>query len=284
MAITNQTTLSNAAITRQILNFLYGFSGNSLGAWNKGSTFSLWGYGGLPPAGNTNPSSAIPTSGTTGAFPLVDAAAGKQLYLGKIWARQRYSYSGNPTPIPIRLVLRLYDRLYHAGVTLPGGSQTTTLNGPAVTRGPANGVDNELWIELYTAVASGTITVTYVNQSGVNATTPTFDLSGVSYDGSGGRAAQLLLAAGDTGVRSIVSVTSSGLPSYPSNSHQETFAILREIAQYTYNFGENEWLDALDLGLPQIDNGSCLFLMTEACSTSPQTPWGITGRIEIYQQ
>ena len=60
--------------------------------------------------------------------------------------------------------------------------------------------------------------------------------------------------------------------------------ILREIAQYTYNLGENEWLDALDLGLPQIDNGSCLFLMTEACSTSPQTPWGITGRIEIYQQ
>ena len=102
--------------------------------------------------------------------------------------------------------------------------------------------------------------------------------------GHGGRAAQLLLAAGDTGVRSIVSVTSSGLPSYPSNSHQETFAILREIAQYTYNFGENEWLDALDLGLPQIDNGSCLFLMTEACSTSPQTPWGIAGRIEIYQQ
>jgi len=43
VAITNQTTLSNAAITRQILNFLYGFSGNSLGAWNKGSTFSLWG-------------------------------------------------------------------------------------------------------------------------------------------------------------------------------------------------------------------------------------------------
>jgi len=119
-----------------------------------------------------------------------------------------------------------------------------------------------------------------VNQSGVNATTPAFDLSGVSYDGSGGRAAQLLLAAGDTGVRSIVSVTSSGLPSYPSNSHQETFAILREIAQYTYNFGENEWLDALDLACPRSTNGSCLFLMTEACSTSPQTPWGIAGRIE----
>src|ERR1019366_8293477 len=161
-------------------------------------------------------------------------AAGKQLYLGKIWARQRYSYSGNPTPIPIRLVLRLYDRLYHAGVTLSGGSQTATLNGPAVTRGPANGVDNELWIELYTAVASGTITVTYVNQSGVNATTPAFDLSGVSYDGSGGRAAQLLLAAGDTGVRSIVSVTSSGLPSYPSNSHQEALAILCVFGHYNY--------------------------------------------------
>ena len=63
-----------------------------------------------------------------------------------------------------------------------------------------------------------------------------------------------------------------------------TFAILREIAQYSFNFNEGEFLDALDLGLPLIDNGSCLFLMTEACSTSPQTPWGITGRIEIYQQ
>src|ERR1019366_6808271 len=130
-------------------------------------------------------------------------AAGKQLYLGKIWARQRYSYSGNPTPIPIRLVLRLYDRLYHAGVTLPGGSQATTLNGPAVTRGPANGVDNELWIELYTAVASGTVTVTYVNQSGVNATTPAFDLSGVSYDGSGARAAPFGPAGGGERARYI---------------------------------------------------------------------------------
>jgi len=255
-----------------------------LGAWNKGSTFSLWGYGGLPPAGNTNPPSEIPTSQTTGAFPLIEAAAGKQLYLGKIWARQRYSFSGNPTPIPTRVALRLYDRLYHAGVTFNGASQTTTLNGPTVTRGPANGIGNELWFEEDSGgFPQGSITITYVNQSGNNATTPSFSLSPTSGDSSGGRTAQVPRMSGDSGVQSIVSIASSGFSTYP-NTRQGTVLILREIAQYTYNFTEDEWLDALDLGLPQIENGSCLFLMTEACVTSPQTPWGITGRIEIYQQ
>jgi hypothetical protein len=284
VAITNQTTLSNAAITRQILNFLYGFSGNSLGAWNKGSTFSLWGYGGLPPAGNTNPPSEIPTRLTTGAFPLVDAAPGKQLYLGKIWARQCYSFSGNPTPIPIRLVLRLYDRLYHAGVTFTGANQTITLNGPTVTRGLANGVGNEVWFEADNgAFPSGSATITYVNQNGSNSTTPSYNFGNMSGDSSGGRTAQFPRASGDTGLQSIVSISGASLPTYP-NTRQGMVLILREIAQYTYNLGENEWLDALDLGLPQIDNGSCLFLMTEACVTSPLYPWGITGRIEIYQQ
>jgi hypothetical protein len=282
VSITNQTTLSNAAITRQILNFLYGFSGNSLGAWYKGSTFSLWGYGGLPPAGNTNPPSEIPTSQTTGAFPLVDAAAGKQLYLGKIWARQCYSFSGNPTPIPIRLVLRLYDRLYHAGVTFTTANQTITLNGPTVTRGAANGVGNEVWFEADNgAFPSGSATITYVNQNGSNSTTPSYNFGNWSGDSADGRTEQFPRASGDNGVQSIVSITGASLPVY---TRQGTVLILREIAHYTYNLGENEWLDALDLGLPQIDNGSCLFLMTEACSTSPQTPWGIAGRIEIYQQ
>ena len=89
--------------------------------------------------------------------------------------------------------------------------------------------------------------------------------------------------SGDSGVQSIVSIASSGFSTYP-NTRQGTVLILREIAQYTYNFTEDEWRDALDLGLPQIDNGSCLFLMAEACVTSPSYPWGITGRIEIYQQ
>jgi hypothetical protein len=284
VAITNQTTLSNAAITRQILNFLYGFSGNSLGAWNKGSTFSLWGYGGLPPAGNTNPSSAIPTSGTTGAFPLVDAAAGKQLYLGKMHARQSYYVQSPAGYYPARVALRLYDRLYHAGVTFNGASQTTTLNGPTVTRGLANGIGNELWFEEDSGgFPQGSITITYVNQSGNNATTTAFSLSSTSGDSSGGRTAQVPRVSGDSGVQSIVSIASSGFSTYP-NTRQGTVLILREIAQYTYNFMEGEFLDALDLGLPTIDNGSCLFLMTEACIASPSYPFGIVGRIEIYQQ
>jgi len=41
VAITNQTTLSNAAITRQILNFLYGSPAIARRV-EQGSTFSLW--------------------------------------------------------------------------------------------------------------------------------------------------------------------------------------------------------------------------------------------------
>ena len=173
---------------------------------------------------------------------------------------------------------------YHAGVTFNGASQTTTLNGPTVTRGAANGIGNELWFEEDSGgFPQGSITITYVNQSGNNATTPSFSLSPTSGDSSCGRTAQVPRVSGDSGVQSIVSIASSGFSTYP-NTRQGTVLILREIAQYTYNFTEDEWRDALDLGLPQIDNGSCLFLMTEACVTSPSYPWGITGRIEIYQQ
>jgi hypothetical protein len=287
VAITNKTSLSAAVAARQVLNFLYGFNGPSLSSWNLGSPFSLWGCGCAqwPPAGNTNPAGAIPTSMTTGAlFPLVDAGAGKQLYLGKMRARQAYSYTSLPTPIPVRIVLRLYDRLYHAALPFVGASQTITLNGATVTRGPASGIGNEIWLELYTAVASGSVTVTYVNQSGGTSTTPAVALNLLYSDGSNGRAQQFLLAAGDTGVQSIVSVTSATLPTYPSNTHQEMITILHEVAHYTYNFTEGEFLDALDLGLPTIDNGSCLFFMTEACIATASYPWGIMGRIEIYQQ
>jgi hypothetical protein len=40
-----------------------------------------------PGGGSSNPSSEIPTSLTAGVLRLVDAATGKQLYLGKMHAR-----------------------------------------------------------------------------------------------------------------------------------------------------------------------------------------------------
>jgi hypothetical protein len=92
---------------------------------------------------------------------------------------------------------------------------------------------------------------------------------------------QLPRATADFGVQSIASISVTGMPFSP---RQVTVLIAPEIVEYTFNFSQSEWLDALDLGLPPIDNGSCLFLMAESPVATPDTPYGIVGRIEIYQQ
>lgn len=280
MAITNQTSLSAGASTRQIFSFLKGFANNALGSFYAGSAYSLWDKVGYPAPGATNPSSAIPTNLTAGAFPLADAAGGNQLYLGKMHARQNWWVSGGLTS-PARIVLRLYDRLYHSGVTFTSASQTITLSGPTVTRGLANGIGNEIWFEEWQNVPAGSTSVTYVNDGGTNSTTAAFQWSSIASDGSNGRMAQLPRLTADKGVQSIVSLATAGI-SFPP--HQVAILILREIAQYAFNFTEFDCRDALDLGLPQIDNGSCLFLASECPVSAPNQAWGIMGRIEIYQQ
>jgi len=159
-----------------------------------GRLSSLWVT--TPDAGVAPTTAVIPTSATAGALPLPSTAAIKRLV--------KFEHSGAFG------MLYLADRLSHQG-GLSGivtTAQTTNLPTAALTR--YTGGDG-VWIglEIYTLVGTTatTVTASYTNQAG----TPGRTTVAVVLGGTGfrevGRVVQLPLQSGDTGVRSVESVT-----------------------------------------------------------------------------
>lgn len=165
-----------------------------------GRITSLWGYAGSP-AGvdvSTPPGAASnPTRATSGALKQANPGGG----------RQKWLLGMEIVSSQVGAVL-LYDRLMQ--VSGLSGTVTTaqTITSGTITR-YTGGDGNVLYAEIYTAVGATptTITASYTNQAGTSGKTTT----AVVFGGAGyqevGRLIQLPLAAGDTGVRSVQSVT-----------------------------------------------------------------------------
>lgn len=221
------------------------------GAWT-----SFWKTAGEP-GGGSNPSTGagdVPTSATAGAIPWSNPSGSDVAYLARLQGMVT-AQSG---------IVVLADRLWHNSGLVGNVSTLQTFTGSAVTRPDGNGDNNELWIEWYTATGSSqvNITVNYKNQAGDSATTTfAFFASPV--------AAQMIpvpLAAGDTGVRSVVSVQLSG-----STGTAGSFGltILRRLGEILCPIPvSGDTLDAFALGLPQVDASTCLFLFMLANAIS----------------
>ena len=167
-----------------------------------GRLTSLWQYHKMPGGEGAVPTaSAIPVNDTAGAFFQTDPSGGRQKWLlGAIAA----SSTGG--------TLTVYDRLVHQG-GLDGTvttAQTTNLPTTALTRySGTNSVGNFIGVEIYAQIGTTatTFTVSYTNQAGTSGRTT----KAVSIGGTGLREAQRIIICalqdGDTGVRSIESVT-----------------------------------------------------------------------------
>jgi hypothetical protein len=180
--------------------------------WNKsGATRNLttltWGtmfdLGGNPGAGTLAGSSTaagvVPTSATAG-FPVINAFGGSATgYLATI---------DFGSTVPGRFAL--YDMLFKAGA-YAFNAATTLAAQPSYSARVPSGTDyggTEIWFECVTAFTGNpTVTVTYTNQAGVAAHTTGAVAFGVAP--GVGRRIQLPLAAGDTGVQKIESVTAT---------------------------------------------------------------------------
>lgn len=164
-----------------------------------GQAITLWEYEGIPSHGAVPGAFANPDNTTQGGLKQTDPTGGRQLWLLSLIGLM---------PQPGKLIV--YDRLLHMG----GLSGTTTtaqnINGgaDATPTRYTNGAGNQIWVEIYTQIgATGTtITASYKNQAGSTKTT-----TAVTFGGTGRREAQrmiqLPLAAGDTGVQAVISVT-----------------------------------------------------------------------------
>jgi len=165
-----------------------------------GRTASLWTYDGQPGAGVAPTTAAIPTNATNGALKQANPGGGRQKWLYSAWATGLVAGT-----------LVLYDRLLHIGglsgtVATAQNVQTTTPS-PALTR-YTDGLGNIAFAEIYTIIGTTTssITMLYVNQSGSDATSPAVVIGNTGFR-EVTRCIFLPLAAGDTGIQAVKTVT-----------------------------------------------------------------------------
>lgn len=242
------------------------FFKNGMAQVAAGVWASSWTIPGVPGAGATPSTGAgdAPTRATAGALKFANPAGGKAKYLAMLDLSSTQ-----------RCQLALIDRLVHtsglSGTVTTGQTVNSTALPARDSAGASNGEDVELWLEHYTATGatSRTATVSYTNSAGTAGQSGTATIAATT---PAGRMTPVTLAAGDTGVRSVQTVTLSGSTGTAGNFG---VTLLRRIAvidnpQANTGFGK----DAFDLGLPQLFTDSCLALMGLFDATTTATIFG----------
>jgi hypothetical protein len=145
-------------------------------------------------------------------------------------------------------------------------AQTVTTPG-SLTRPDANGDSVEAWIETYTAFtpAATTLSMSYTNQAGTSGRTGTsaaFAASSVV----AGRMFTMNLQAGDSGVRSVQSVTWGGAGAVAGNFG---ITLLRRVAEFNSVVGgSGETFGAFEVRMPRIYDDACLALAWQPLGTT----------------
>jgi len=258
------TLTGGTGAREQIFDFWDNRIGSGAGAAAVAGQFtSMWTFNGMNGAGAAPGGTARnPTRATTGAIGQSNPTGGRQKYLLCFPV-----YSNNNG------VFVLYDRL--ADISGLSGTVTTAQNttGLSVTRYTGTeSVGNQIWLEIYTIVgATGTTaTVSYTNQAGTSGRTS----KAVVFGGTGRREAtrhiRVPLADGDTGVRSVESVT---LAATTGTAGDFGVVIAREITMGTVSVaGVGSMTDLLTQlpSLPEIKTDACLAISFNAVAvTSP---------------
>jgi hypothetical protein len=204
MAITNQDGLIAGLATGQAINWQKSQARVTIGGAFY-SVFDLAGGQGAGVLGGTEsgPFTGVVPNDATPGCPPINTFAGSVGYLAGV----QYGAS-------LGCRVRLSDLLYKVG-TFPAANTSQAITTPPSYSARMPGGDykgTELWLETVTTFPSGalTITVTYTNQDGVTGKSTGAFLTGVAP--TVGRMIQVPLAAGDTGIQKIETVTTSGAP------------------------------------------------------------------------
>lgn len=271
MAITNDAVIAQLAARREAIMKA---SATSEGA---GTWHSLWKLAGNPAAGANPPVSTagsgyIPTKATLGSIPWGNnAGAGNNTHLAQLMAS-----------LTVAGTLIIYDRLWACSgfVTNSTAAQNITTPG-TINRGDTNGGDVEIWGEVYTApgATGATWTVSYTDQDNNAAQSATYTHPANAE--TVGQMFPFVLAAGDSGVRAVASLTcsvSSG------TAGDIGITLLRRLAEIPIAVGTglpgSSALDAYQLGLPVIEDDACLAMMIQCSAT---TTGVLLGHISVAE-
>lgn len=238
-----------------------------------GRMTSLWSGAGQPGVGSTTlgqaATGAVPTDADTGFQPFTNPVSGNS-YIGKVSGVS--AATGH---------IILWDVLWVWGSGGSGWSVTTTTaqntsSPAALTRPDANGAGTEAWLEVLATMGAGAATpvLSYTDQDGnTGNTTGTMGYNSASVIGS---MYQFPLAAGDTGIRSVASLTTS----VSMTSGTARVIIARRIAELPCVANTGFLYDAYDLGLPQVyDNAAIMASILPSGTASGPT----SIRVDLVQ-
>lgn len=254
------TTLDQVIAGAKPPNF---FTKTVTAALVAGRHHSFWGVGGFPGAGSYDTTLAgVALSSTSanlnGQLPFSDPVSGN-CHLARFQALA--SQAGS---------LILADRLWHNGgftITLNTAQALTSATFPSRDNNQtANGDGILLGLEVSAATGAGTptITVSYTNQAGTAGRTATNVVPTVA-SSVAGTFHPLSLQAGDTGVRSVQSLTLSAT----WTSGTINLVAYRPIAALELSGGGvPNAIDAVTGGFPQMFNGSVPYLILLPSTTT----------------
>lgn len=234
-----------------------------------GRMASLWRYDGNPSGGATPTTVVAPTNATQGALPFTSAGGSRES-----WMTQAFAMS-NAFGTFI-----LYDRLLQIG-GLSGTVTTAQTVGGTLTRNTTGG-GNFVFLEIDTLVGTtaANVTMTYTDQSGNTGNVSTATQVGGTGFREATRAIMIPLAAGDTGVRGVDSITLSVSTTTAGNIG---VVIGRPLAYVTVGqTGAAGWRDFVTglPSIPRIEANSCLSLLFVSGSTTVPEVFGGYSIIE----
>lgn len=223
-----------------------------------GRWYDLWRS--FQPAGTFPTTSAVPTNATTGSVVHQDGGSGQLWITG---ARMNGGFGNG--------VYMIVDRLVHQG-GLSGTvttAQTTNLPTSALTRHTGgDGVMMGLTFATAVGTTATTVSCSYTNQAGTAGRTAPL----VAFGGTGfreqGRLILLPLQVGDTGVRSVESVTVTATTGTAGN-----FGVVMFKPLYVVVVEDNTGVCVADYvtgytagGIPEVIDGACLSVFS--CMTN----------------
>lgn len=205
------------------------------------------------PTGVAPTTGAVPTNTTVGAIGQVNKSAGEQ----RAWLRKfAIGYGG----IASGGVVALVDRLSHMGGLSGTGAGAQTVNTAALTRSTA-GADFAA-VEIYTDIGAtgSTYTCSYTSDVGAGKTSPVATIGGAGFL----TAKTMLimpLAAGDTLVKSVESLTLSGTTGTVGNFGVTLFKVLGMLPWTSALSYQHRGDPELGYPMPVIPDGACLDLI-----------------------
>lgn len=269
MAVTSMDDIASGLSNSQQFNFFIPSATNAAGGWINLSRAVTTSFGQM----------AVPASFASGGTLHIDSQVG-------------FPTGQNPTPPALSYLtqmkatfatagtIHLYDRVWScSGMSGTVATAQSVVSFPTLTRPGANGEGLEIWIECYTATGAtaSNITVQYTNSANVSGrnTVSTAHITSMPAN----RMYQVPLQSGDTGVKSIQSVTLSGTTGAAGSFGVTLMKRITSIASAIPNAGQT--MDFAQLGLPIIQNDTAINFIHQGTTTSSGI---IMGSFNVIQK